>query len=457
MLNGAPNVSVALTECGVPRMSGLARIKLLLLLLALATGSIVWQEAECAVINVTTSLDEVSGNGECSLREAILAANADKAVHSCESGSGADSILLPPGNYRLSLPGASEDGNMTGDLDIIGELKVLGSGAAQTVIDAQGLDRVFDVLDGATVTLSGITVQQGNPGEGRGGGIRNHASELHLRSSIVKEGTARTGGGIANEGSLLLEDSLVNANVAFEQGGGIFNEGLLTVQRTTLEKNEALTGGGLANLGTVIASGDTWSANTAGEGGAIANLGPSLLSLTNCTLSGNQATRGGGLYSAGQANIRSCTLAENSAEQGGGIFRADGFVKLSGTLLGQNRKPSGVADDCAGAIKSLGYNLIQMVAGCEISGAINLDLLGMDPDLEPLGDNGGSTRTHALKKHSPAVDAVPRLAAPSNAERSCPAKDQRDRLRPMTVDQDSQAQCDIGAYELDTAASGTAP
>ena len=55
--------------------------------------------ARAATINVTTTDDEVNSDGDCSLREAIRAANLDQAVDGCTAGNGADTITLPTGNY----------------------------------------------------------------------------------------------------------------------------------------------------------------------------------------------------------------------------------------------------------------------------------------------------------------------------------------------------------------------
>ena len=74
-----------------------------------------------------------------SLREAIQAANTDLAVDACPAGGAADTMMVPAGVYLLTLAGAGEDGNATGDLDvgqagtaiaIDGALKSLGSSTA---------------------------------------------------------------------------------------------------------------------------------------------------------------------------------------------------------------------------------------------------------------------------------------------------------------------------------------
>jgi CSLREA domain-containing protein len=109
--------------------------------------------AHAATITVNTTNDELNSDGDCSLREAIQAANTDATVDACTTGSGADTITLPAGTYTLSLAGASEDANATGDLDITSVITIDGADAASTTIDGGGLDRVLDVRPSGGATL----------------------------------------------------------------------------------------------------------------------------------------------------------------------------------------------------------------------------------------------------------------------------------------------------------------
>src|ERR1044071_8912693 len=77
-----------------------------------------------------------TGRGECTLRAAIQETNALE---------GADTISVPDGTYTLSISGAGEDAAATGDLDISDSLTISGAGMGSTVIDADGLDRAFQV------------------------------------------------------------------------------------------------------------------------------------------------------------------------------------------------------------------------------------------------------------------------------------------------------------------------
>ncbi|MEC8022737.1 MAG: CSLREA domain-containing protein, partial [Myxococcota bacterium] len=73
--------------------------------------------ATAATITVTTLEDEMDTDGNCSLREAIQAANTDSVVDTCAAGSGADTIQLPAGTITISLTNVSgnEASNQTGD------------------------------------------------------------------------------------------------------------------------------------------------------------------------------------------------------------------------------------------------------------------------------------------------------------------------------------------------------
>jgi len=88
----------------------------------------------------------------CTLRAAIQQANAT---------SGADTIVVPAGTYTLTIAGTSEDAAATGDLDVNGNTTILGAGASQTFINANSLDRVFEISPTARVVISGVTIQTG--------------------------------------------------------------------------------------------------------------------------------------------------------------------------------------------------------------------------------------------------------------------------------------------------------
>ena len=83
------------------------------------------------VITVNTTDDEINEDGDCSLREAIRAANQDSAVDGCNAGSGKDSILIEKGTFVLALEGIGEDEALSGDLDITDDLTITGAGVGE--------------------------------------------------------------------------------------------------------------------------------------------------------------------------------------------------------------------------------------------------------------------------------------------------------------------------------------
>ncbi|MDO8617188.1 MAG: choice-of-anchor Q domain-containing protein [Dehalococcoidia bacterium] len=439
--------------------------------------------AHAGSFTVTKAADTADGAcaADCSLREAIIAANASP---------GADTITLPARVYTLAIPGAGEDAAATGDLDIAGDLTISGAGAATTIIDGAGLDRVIHIVAGA-VAISGLTIRNGSA-DGDGGGILHggifpvpipQAGDLTLTSVVVTGNAGDDGGGIssafASHGSVLtITNSAVNDNQAGNSGGivsstnmvvtnstiinnvagsagGIFVGGYtaLVLTDSTVKDNRATTGagGGIMNSGSATITGSTISGNTAttNGGGIWASPFSGALILTNSTVSGNSARgEGGGIMisSAGgafAAGLFNSTIAFNTADSdgdgfggGGGIANGGPAASLKHTIIARNadlRSPS--APDCAGELDSQGHNLIQDPA-CPISGAF---ITGQDPLLGPLADNGGPTQAHALLPGSAAIDAG------DNA--GCPATDQRGYGRPVDGDGNGSAVCDIGAYE----------
>ncbi|MDO9300208.1 MAG: CSLREA domain-containing protein, partial [Anaerolineales bacterium] len=135
----------------------------LIVMLALAALPVTPSYAATITVNITT--DENANNGNCSLREAVIAANTDLAYNGCPAGDvGADTIILASGStYTLSIVGTGENASATGDLDILDPLTIQANGATPAIINQTvGDDRVFDMRDGlTTLTLNTITVSGG--------------------------------------------------------------------------------------------------------------------------------------------------------------------------------------------------------------------------------------------------------------------------------------------------------
>ena len=307
--------------------------------------------ARAATITVSTQVDEAGTGADCSLREAVQAANTNAAYGGCPAGaSGEDNISLFTGNYTLTQAGAEEDGNLTGDLDVTEALTIDGWENHNTFIQASatagnGIDRVLDT-HGVSLTLMEVTVRHGNA-QGtesqprNGGGIRAAAgSSLTLINTNVRNNTTGAGpgqgGGIWISGTLSLpaaslNNTQVTDNSAGDSGGGIYKTGdqPTSMDSTLIFNNSAARGagfalvGGGATLDSVSISGNDASI----QGGGIYNCTAAdpALTITESAIEGNTAgttQQGGGIYSCatGAVSLADSQLTGNSAGSGGGMF-----------------------------------------------------------------------------------------------------------------------------------------
>ncbi len=381
--------------------------------------------------NVTKTDDTFDGtcDADCSLREAIEAANV--ATTNGEAGA----VIVPAGHYVLTRAGTGETDNATGDLDIRNDMAIYGAGMDQTIIDANSIDRVINVVtpaqDANTLILGDLTLTHGNATDAvsRGGAINNNPltpSFIGLeRVALVDNHAAQTGGGLDTAGSGTIRESRFSLNVAGAAAGGAL---LFNPQNRPFEIESS-----------------TFDGNDGGEtGGAIQTNGN--LQITNSTFSGNHVSQyGGGIQvNNGPFVMSSTTVAFNRAGNapytnlGGGLFLASSFnYELFNNIVAGN-----IADDClifSSTIDSH-HNHVQNPNGCTFAGTG--DVVGTDPQLDPqLSDNGGPTPTHALAFKSPARDAGD--PAGCNAPDGLPlANDQRGAGFPRL-----DGRCDKGAYE----------
>lgn len=283
-----------------------------------------------------------------------------------------------------------------------------------------------------SLTVVETTISENTTGPG-GGGYWTGSQDA------PKHGDGGDGGGIAfgGDGDLYLSRSVLDGNRTGDggtstrtppdpgsggDGGGIFQDGagLLALDASTVSTNAT-------GLATDASGGD-------GSGGGIYRpSNTSTTTLSNSTLSANQSEgHGGGIYDSGSLTVTLSTIAYNEAgENGGGIFISTSPLITASILSGNDARVTG--DNCDGVISSGGFNVVDSATGCGGFGAG--DLIGSDPELGPLADNGGPTPTHAISPDSPAFDFFP------TGEGACTGEDQRGASRP-----EGEA-CDSGAFE----------
>lgn len=365
------------------------------------------QRAEAATFTVDSTADvgdEAPGDGvcltsegECTLRAAIQEANAL---------AGTDSIDLPTGGYTLTIAGAGEDAAASGDLDITDDLMITGAGTVSTIIDGGALDRVIEILSPAVVSISSLTIQNGDV-LGLGGGISNRGTLTLIDTTVVGNTASSFGGGIVNygdlaidgsdvilnvagadsggisntfEGSVEIIDSRIGNNTAAVAAGGLGNDGVMTAINTIVSGNSADVAGGIGNNGTMTVTNSTIINNTGtSDSGGIGNSATGTMEITGSTISGNTSETfggignggmmtitdsivrfnsativGGGISNGGPMTIESSTISNNSAEVAGGIVNG-----LQGTMTVTNSTISGnIAVNSGGALNIGAMTLI---------------------------------------------------------------------------------------------------
>ncbi len=349
----------------------------ILAFISLLIAILISSPSRAATLTVTNS----SSSGPGSLSDAIATANTNNQP---------DTIVFDPAvtgtvaGWFLNVQ--SDNGTPANSLTIT------GPGADILAVDGGNSTKVFNINSGTTVTISGLTIQNGALPGGYGAGIYN-AGDLTLSDVSVINNNINSapgfGAGIYNNGSITLSRSTVSGNHAFDYGGGIYNTGPLTVINSTISGNDANSaGGGLYN-----------------DGGTI--------TISNSTISGNLI-----------------------ASLGMGIYNAGGTVSFNNSIIAN--QVGGVDCGGSGTFVSNGNNI-------DSDNTCNLidpaDLNSTDPLIGTLQDNGGTTMTHALLSNSPAID--------SGGAASCPSVDQRGISRPQDGDDDGSTGCDIGAFELE--------
>lgn len=405
-------------------------------------------------------------DGNCSLRAAVQETNAL---------GGLDKIYLPAGVYGLEL----------GQIDITDDLVLTGAGPEQTAIDGLNQTRLFVVEtvneDQKVFEIAHLTLGNANMTSGSGGaaisfgffthGVLNdlwvldntswkftgvYSTDLHstmeVRDSLF-QGNAGSGGPLV-VGNATIINTKVISNTAEGGGGGI------GVNHGTILNSEIAGNSSGSNGGGVVANGFVAIINTSITGNAADNAGGGIyyggfsgMFILNSTIAGNTAgSHGGGIYYSTSANVDleivNATIVQNIADfdasgsGSGGGFASQGSpfenVFMRNSILFGNIDTGGEAPDCDGTIVSRDYNFIGDLTSCDLVDDPGNTVIGVDPLLLPLADNGGPTRTMALQQNSPASGA----GSCTDLDDSPVIFDQRMFPRPVM-------DCDVGAFELD--------
>lgn len=453
-----------------------------LLLLAFGTHA--------AQLVVTTTRDVHDGqcNSHCSLRDAVTVANQTP---------GPSTIQLPTGNFTLGIPSAfdsdestieDDQDNQRGDLDVSGELYIIGSpNSLSRIIWYDGgsaypsnADRLIEVLPGGNLSLEHLTLEAGfTPFEG--GAVKNRGQLLVREVQLIGNVTYQkriyplsraNGGAIANYGTLTVLSSLFYSNRARADnakqralGGALYNRGKLHVSDTQFYKNGGIAGGVLYNLGNATfercaftGNGSLYLPDWQHADAVLVNDGGAL-TLSNSTLTHNA----GGVLSNGVARdpsrhskltLSHVTISQNEPKTGAerGIPRqvllnwSELLIRNSLIVGNYDSWPgsSHEVTNCANLGESFSYQAIGLLRNDEQSNCgadlyVPLEKTFTEVLSRVVPNYSDYNFTNALLPGSPAVDA---------GIGDCGGRDQRGVARPQDSNGDGVAVCDLGAIEM---------
>jgi CSLREA domain-containing protein len=409
-----------------------------------------------------------NGQGTLALVDAAVTKSRSEATDPSASGGGIQqgsplslTRTTLSGNTATVSDGGAVGGTTDNSLTISNSTFTNNSGESGGALGVQAVTRI----DGSTFTGNHAT----SATAGSGGGGLNVENSLRISGSTISGNTVVAGGGVGGgidsrpKYGLDIVDSTISGNTA-PQGAGLalgskYSGAESNLVRSTIVNNHATTGGGgiavmaLSAADSMTVNRSTISGNTGGGGpsfggGILFPGNPSYATVNgdfevlNSTISGNSATNGGGVSvgtsaegqvvgSKGSITFDNSTVAANTATSKGGGFYLGQYdsgspaVKKSATVVGNSTI---VADNTAAAAAqdldrvnsstgggfSLSLSLVEKPGDAPIfQTPANSVILGVDPQLGPLANNGGTTRTKLPSATSPAIDkglSSPRLA-----------------------------------------------
>jgi len=395
-----------------------------------------------AVTFVVTKLgdtDDGACNADCSLREALDAANSGDTVSFAADVRGVSTLVL-------------------GDLVISRPLTILGPGQTALTISGGDTQRIFTITSSGALTASRLTFAHGKgqyyaPLGVEAAGVVLSSGDFAFTDCTFAGNHAdgRPNAQVVNDAGVAYSDG-VNKTISFTRcifrdnsaGGGAcldIDRATLTITDSTFIDNFGEFGPAcvIANsTGPLTITGTTFRGNSARAGGALFVSGTGGATIKNSTLTANTSASGvgGGIYAYGPTalTLSNVTLSGNVAGTGSNLYLTNG-----GTAVLRNTIVANTTSNCGGtgAVTSHGYNLDSgNTCGLNAAG----DKTNTPAGLAPLGGNGGTTETMALLWNSAALNTG-NPTAPGSGGDACEAKDQRNVSRPQF------SRCDIGAFE----------
>lgn len=288
-----------------------------------------------ASLIVNTLEDELNTDGDCSLREALTAANTNAPVDACLAG---DAVLTD--TVTFSVAGTI---TVTSQISVTAGGPLIVDGGEVITTSGDGTERVWWVDTGSNLTLERMTIDNGYNFEfppTASGGVYNNQGILNITDCTFAGNYASSGGGVYNDhGTLNVIASVFITNYAVSYGGGIYSVGgaLVVTQSVFLGNMADMKGSGIAvENGDLTVSQSIFSGNQVfaysgcSQGGSINHWGAGHLSVDESTFTDNVNLAGGcgggiGIYGYSGSGIdttitNSSFVNNNGASYGGGIF-----------------------------------------------------------------------------------------------------------------------------------------
>jgi hypothetical protein len=270
---------------------------------------------------------------------------------------------------------------------------------------------IYNIVSNSTLINCIFSNNTGGPntGYGYGGGISNFYGDQTLIDCTISENIARVGGGVYSTGGYTTATNCTISNNSATGGGGMFNGyGGLTATNCTFSSNSSKNlGGGLYNFvdSNTIATNCTFSNNSASEfGGGIFNFS-NICTFANCTVSGNSAGTGGGIYIVNNPTLVNCTFSDNSAESGGGMCNQDSNPTVTNCIFWGNSASSGPEIFNTTSLAPI-VTYSDIAGGYPGTGNINADPLFIGPNgLDGIPDTADDEEDNVhLKGYSPCIN-----------------------------------------------------
>jgi hypothetical protein len=323
--------------------------------------------------------------GNCTLIDAITAANTDSATGGCPAGNGADTIVLPQGSTHTLTAVHNDTYGSTGLPVINSAIMIEGQGSVITRENAAPDFRILAVnstghltfnettvtggvapsgigigggmyIRGGTAVLMNITVSgntafgrcaEGTCGGGRGGGIGMIGGSLNLTHSTVS-GNLTTepcrpdyspycygsrGGGIYTRNGFvnnvfdysIVTLTVLNSIIIGNKGDGLVSDGILTIAESIISKNDGLGVGSTDDSFGPVSTATIVDTAIYGNGFGLSGGGST--SVSNSIISRN---RYDGVAGAGTTmTIANSTISDNG---GSGLFGCCEVAVLNSTI-----------------------------------------------------------------------------------------------------------------------------